>query len=144
MSEVPDFKEWVYDQQGILSDEERLALFERSDYGITPAPMRRFESLRDFVENSNNFHAHFTSPADGLLADVYRSKKAYARFELVRPDLNTELRERLEGSEPSFWQRDRNTLLSMFLAHEAMRKLVDISDPFVVIDGKVNGMYLCQ
>jgi hypothetical protein len=144
MSETLDNRQPEYEHEGVLTEEERIDVLERSDHGITPAPMVTFNTLREFQAESGNFHAHFTSPVGSLAAAVYRSKKALARCELVKPDLNEELQRRLEAKGPFFAHRDRHAWVPLFLAYDAMSRLVDVEDDMVVRDGQVFKKYLCE
>jgi hypothetical protein len=144
MSEARDTSSWTYEIQGTLTDQERRALREREDHGIIPAPMRQFASLREFQAESNNFHAHFTSPIDSIAGPAYRSKKVYARFELMDPTLFYELTNRLEGTGPFFHKSDGGAWVPLFLAYDVMSRLVDVSDVDVMKNGRINPKYLCD
>lgn len=105
-------------------------------------------SAQRFVEESNNFDVFFRK---GWLADLYRTKTVYRRFQLLFPELASAARTALSGyherrhaaalqGESSYHEED--TAVFMQGLYGIMRQLIDVNDPEVIESPETAGYLL--
>lgn len=141
MDENLDIGREAKEQPQLLLSKEEIAALGRPDKGITPVPQRQYMNLEEFWRDQNNFHATFTNPTFG--GDPLRMRKAYQRFQILYPDLDKPLRAKFaelrEDGPPTLSDEDR---AEIFEAYKLMSELVDIYDPYLPVDPKVQKVYL--
>jgi hypothetical protein len=142
----------------VLTDEQKKALTERDDHGVTPANVRRYPSYEEWhrSQHSNYNQGFFQSMPEGEEEDFSiftpaRELLAFQRLVVLHPDLVAELRQRINAKEGPSVDEETNRIL--WQSYELMAVLTDINDEFGKLEGdqhmrlpsgQINPDYLMQ
>lgn len=67
-------------------------------------PQLPFESLDDFIKNSNNFYLFFV---EGHFGEMYRKKEVYHRFKEQNPELDLQLQQKSIQMEQKYRENEQ-------------------------------------
>lgn len=106
--------------------------------------MFEFEDLDDFIKNSNNFFLFFTKKS--WVGKVYREAMVFDRFRKKYPEFEKELTNSIDiimKDNPHYFSK---TLPwdKLYEAYKLMMPLVQETDPYVMINNKIDSRYLCR
>jgi len=104
------------------------------------AKLRRFISLAEFKEESNNFCLYFIRGSFG--GEVYRTFSHFKRFKRNHPELEKSLTRMV-----SFASQENRSLpyTHLFKAYKIMSKYVRYNDPDVIdSEGLLDEYFLCR
>jgi len=115
-----------------LTDEEKRAVLEREDHGVTdPVKQTEYETRDEFKKKQNNFYVHFSAPEPGVMVNnTYKARRAFQRFELLYPEMASRMIGRYGQNSPFSEQEWQD----LFDAYQKMTKLVDKKDEGVVAE----------
>lgn len=123
-----------------LTEEEKEALLNQPDKGITPVPMREFRTLDEFKDGGNNFHVTFTyQHPENMFGAIKRTQKSFQRLEILKPELVKRLMDKFATTSDI----DAQAWEDMYEAYKEMSKLVDVNDRGVAEKGEHANNYLC-
>lgn len=134
---------YSYDPDSELSADQIAALEAGPGRVINPAGL--FLTPASELPHLNNFFMYFESGVDSFIIGIYREQPYRKRFSIIYPDLTAQLEAEVASGHRfvgdfSFMDNPTGRLFAM--AYDLMRDQVDLSDPQLISDGKVNNYLL--
>lgn len=115
----------------VLTEEQRQALFERKDHGITPAPLVHFDTYEAWKnrgpEATQNIGYFLGIGQERSRFDGFRELQCFQRYALLYPESVTDLAQRVKAI-PTGGRPDEETDMLLWDAYEKMAALADIHD----------------
>ncbi|MBI3624244.1 hypothetical protein HY218_01280 [Candidatus Saccharibacteria bacterium] len=119
----------------LLTDEQKRALLEQEDRGLTPAPMHRYKDFEDWLAQGGTNKSLWMWFYSGGIGH-YPETQCRQRFDVLYPELATELTSAvLEWKKFIKPQESANYIRPLepkfFDAYNKLADLVDINDKYV-------------